>query len=366
MLVAMEDGIYTFAVAPCFALSVWNSVLLERPASNRFSALVQWWYPQRQAMRWVLASLFDTRGSVYRKSGAQLLINDLGQWFGLISGGCLEAEIVRLAQRVFADGEPREHVFDPQQFEEGVTAEMGCGGTLTVRLQALNAINDYLDLSAVHAAIVARQSGHWWQSTAAGEAEAFWQPDAQRPPFSARATTQMHAETQWLVTPLDLPPHVLLIGGGVDARPLAAIAQILGWRVSVCDPRVSAARVVDFHKSVNILSHLPENLLDVDAAVVMTHNLSLDSDALCALQRAPSLRYLALLGPPHRRDAVLVAAGLNAAHFSVPLAGPAGLKLGGDLPESVALSILAEAHAALYDACGESFCRLLSPAGSAT
>ena len=63
----------------------------------------------------------------------------------------------------------------------------------------------------------------------------------------------------------------------------------------------------------------------------------------------PYLKYLCLLGPVHRTERVLAQAGIAADAFPVPLQSPAGFNIGGDLPESIALSILSQAHAALYD-----------------
>ena len=45
-----------------------------------------------------LATLVRVEGSSYRRTGARLLIAANGDYAGSISGGCLEAEIVRKAQ----------------------------------------------------------------------------------------------------------------------------------------------------------------------------------------------------------------------------------------------------------------------------
>src|SRR5690606_11460927 len=49
-------------------------------------------------------------------------------------------------------------------------------------------------------------------------------------------------------------------------------------------------------------------------------------------------------GPARRRREVLELAGLPEQRLSIPVHGPAGLDLGAELPEGVALSILAECH----------------------
>ncbi len=45
-----------------------------------------------------LVTLVRVEGSSYRRPGARMLITDEGEYAGMISGGCLEAEVVRKAQ----------------------------------------------------------------------------------------------------------------------------------------------------------------------------------------------------------------------------------------------------------------------------
>lgn len=342
-----------------------------RPHCHRFSALVQLWYPQRSSLRWVLVSLVDAQGSAYRKPGAQLFINEMGQWFGLISGGCLEADVLREAQRVFAEGGPRRLNYDLRETEgAGPGPRLGCGGTLSLVLQALTPESRYLELEAVHTAIEAGQFGCYLQSLSDSDGTSACRWLSGTRSALAREGLPVHrpavvelGNKRWLATPLDLPPELLIVGGGVDTRPLAGMAAVLGWRITILDARVSV-RAHDFPAGVRLLRVAPEELADAelarfDAAVLMSHNVGLDARALQRLNDAPGLRYWGLLGPAHRRARVLSEAGLEESALSLRLAGPIGLQLGGELPESVALSILAEAHAALESASARSLSGLL-------
>jgi xanthine dehydrogenase accessory factor len=63
-----------------------------------------------------------------------------------------------------------------------------------------------------------------------------------------------------------------------------------------------------------------------------------------------SLGYLGVLGPVARKDRLREMADCH----ERPLFGPAGLDIGAELPESIALSIAAEVHAVLNRRVGHS------------
>ena len=92
--------------------------------------------------------------------------------------------------------------------------------------------------------------------------------------------------------------------------------------------------------------------------LILTHNIKLDAAALKLVQSS-SAKYVGLLGPNHRTDRVLDFANMTRSNLLKPLANPVGLRLGGELPESIALSMLAEAHAVLENADASSISEIL-------
>ena len=155
-----------------------------------------------------------------------------------------------------------------------------------------------------------------------------------------------------------------MVGAGVDAQPVVALAVTLGWRVLVCDPRPANARREFFPDAYRLLRCNPSALLEqpfvdeIDAVIIMSHSIGIDADAMKSVSKM-SLRYLGLLGPTNRLEQVMKSAGLRRSELTVKLSGPAGLYLGGDLPESIALSIVAECHAALHSGNGQSISGIL-------
>ena len=87
--------------------------------------------------------------------------------------------------------------------------------------------------------------------------------------------------------------------------------------------------------------------------LVKSHNYGRD---FAALQRLLSLnlRYLGLLGPRQRRDQLLHALMEAGVAIDSELFSPAGLDLGAETPEEIALAIVAEINAVFADASGES------------
>jgi xanthine/CO dehydrogenase XdhC/CoxF family maturation factor len=48
---------------------------------------------QKSERKFVLATVVQVDGSAYRRPGARMLISEEGDWWGGISGGCLEGDI---------------------------------------------------------------------------------------------------------------------------------------------------------------------------------------------------------------------------------------------------------------------------------
>lgn len=327
--------------------------------SNHFSHLVRRWRAESDQCRWVLGTVYATEGPSYRKAGAMMLFNDQGQQFGLLSGGCLEADINRHARMVMDSGRTMTLCYDGSD-EDDMSFQLGigCGGLVRILLQPLTAANHHLGLPAVFTAIEQRSCGVYRQRVAdADEPRAEFKPATASSPLTQRGQLVEDSEGLWLETPVQPAPHLLVVGGGIDARPLVAMASQLGWEVTLCDPRPANARREYFRTADTILRCQPSQLAEealfphFDAAVVMTHNLRLDAEAIGALQNS-RLSYLALIGPLRRKREVLAMAGFDEAgldgeRLQIPVHGPAGLDLGAELPEGVALSILAECHGVL-------------------
>jgi xanthine/CO dehydrogenase XdhC/CoxF family maturation factor len=156
------------------------------------------------------------------------------------------------------------------------------------------------------------------------------------------------------------PPTLLLLGGGPDARPVATLAAFLGWRIVVVDHRASYLAAERYPPLAKLLEARAEDVArtlrldDHSAAIVMSHHLESDLNYLRALAHS-TVPYVGLLGPAARREKLLTDLGADAAALRPRLRAPVGLDIGGRSPESIALSIIGEVHAALAGRAGRPF-----------
>ncbi|WP_271274180.1 XdhC family protein [Aliamphritea hakodatensis] len=328
--------------------------------ANQLSGLLEQWYPRRDELEWVLGAIYQTHGPCYRKAGAMMLFNSLGQQFGMLSGGCLESDIQTHARRVMQTGQAVTLCYDGSDEDDlAFQLGIGCGGTVHIVLQAVTADNHYLHLDAVRQSLQQRQvSGLQLQipQTSLGQVSGGLSRFIAEHETPVEKTALIAENSQqWLHIQIKPEPHLLVVGGGVDARPVVAMAKQLGWAVSLWDPRPANGRREFFPEADTILSGPVTELSGfvaekrVSAAILMSHSVRLDAAALKHLQAA-ELRYLALLGPLNRKADVLLEAGLSEVQLTTPVSGPAGLDIGGELPESIALSMLAECHQVLHQA----------------
>jgi xanthine dehydrogenase accessory factor len=145
------------------------------------------------------------------------------------------------------------------------------------------------------------------------------------------------------------PPLRLFIVGAVHiAQALAPMAAILGYGVTVIDPRRAFASPQRF-AGLRVLRDWPDEALageDLDArsaVVTLTHDPKLDVPALAAALRSDAF-YIGCLGSRRthaKRLERLTAAGFDARSLD-RLHGPVGIDIGASSPAEIATAILAE------------------------
>jgi len=344
------------------------------------TALLEFYRAHRADEALVLGTVVATEGSTYRKPGAMMLIALDNSYCGLISGGCLEADLAAQARDVFTGGKPRNVCYDMSHGDDfAFGLGLGCDGVIHLMLQRLEGSTDFGFLETLNSAWKAKRSGllglvtssndpaHPSGSfalqcgiefstgepalmknlrTSEGAAVSSGHDMSRR--YWQDAIDTVDGKVELLLIPIMPPPAILVCGAGHDALPVARLAAEMGWGCTVVDHRPGFARADRFPARCEVWLMQPAELsaqLDLaktDAAVLMTHHLGHDREYLSQVVEA-GVPYIGLLGPRARRDRLLDEIGANDVHVH----GPAGLNIGAEMPESIALSIVAEIHAFL-------------------
>jgi xanthine dehydrogenase accessory factor len=317
----------------------------------------------------VLATITRTLGSTYRKAGAQMLIAGDGRAAGLLSGGCLEADLMERARAVLA-GPPVVVDYDTRSSDDLIWGiGLGCEGAMTILLSRLDRANDYQPFAFVedcrrrgvagNFAVVAQSTSPAYPLGAAFRSDfAAALPTGVADVLQATATLRAATTVEsggatFLIAPVELPPRLLVLGAGPDAMPLVEIAGLMNWQVTVLDHRPAYAVAERFPRAqrvaLNPAGELARELSAAryDAAVVMSHHLLSDQAYLAALAEHDAIPYVGLLGPAPRRARLMQEIGELSQRLRGRLHGPIGLDIGAKTPETIALAIVSEIQAVL-------------------
>jgi xanthine dehydrogenase accessory factor len=298
----------------------------------------------------VLATLIRVQGSSYKKPGAMMLVEADRTTHGLLSGGCLEADIAEHAEAVFANGQSRilsYDLSDDSLFGLGA----GCDGTIDILLQLLT--DDYLPFSALNPG---QQLSTDTQLTVhtinlANCPTGAWQIRQADQQLQSHQDLQDRSAEECVTLDYRRPPAVLIMGAGTDAIPLCELLLFQHWHCYLMDHRLGRLKTAQDDQRIITMqlqadtTHLPGG--PYDAAIIMSHNLERDARYLDLVSRTDT-PFIGLLGPVARRDKVLQLAGLSLEELTDRLHAPVGLKLGGRLPENIAVSVIAELQAHFY------------------
>jgi xanthine/CO dehydrogenase XdhC/CoxF family maturation factor len=317
-----------------------------------------------------LGVLVETAGSTYRKPGALMLIASNGDTAGLLSGGCLEGDLGEYARGVIETGKPRVVTYDMRGGDDLIWGlGLGCEGAMHILLLRVGPENDWQPMSYFERCLEFSRRASIGivvesERTDAPVGGIILDYSAAFPELTATlGEATRSGRTGWFEShaprlkvfalPLSLPPKLLLLGAGPDAAPVVDFAARLNWKVTLVDHRPAYADASHFPAAEQVLEADPDQVpLDFShysAAVVMSHHLPSDLKYLRTLS-ATDIPYIGLLGPAVRRERLMADLGSDAERIRGRLHAPVGLPLGGRSPESIALAIVAEIHAFVYNA----------------
>ncbi|WP_256011375.1 XdhC family protein [Desertivirga xinjiangensis] len=337
---------------------------------------------QQLGLKTALATVVHVEGSSYRRPGARMLVTEDGKLTGAISGGCLEGDALRKALSAINEGKNKLVTYDTTDDDDAKFGiQLGCNGIVHILFEPITAANPNNPIQLLKALTSRRQKGVI--ITLFNLDNPFYaQPgtcllhlnDASKSCLSlsqdlrlqvlADATQAFQEETSAiksytlddgiLASLFDFVSPALslvILGAGNDAIPLAEMAHLLGWQITVIDGRPNYATRQRFPKADKVFVARPEEVvpqLEIDqqtAFVLMSHNYNYDLKMLKFLVREDAT-YIGMLGPKSKLSR-MIAEFENEGNCLSPedhqkIYGPVGLDIGAETAEEIALSVLAE------------------------
>lgn len=331
---------------------------------------------REQGVPAALATVVRVYGSAYRREGAKMLIDENEQLTGMVSGGCLEADVGEVAKQVISSGVPVLKTYD---MDEDLVwgLGLGCPGTVDIFIEPVPQEQD-------------QAFDHWLTSVTEkqtcalatvlkekGLAERVFIPQAgtpvgslsdlsvqahvitlaqqkmkeKNPASSSQTFTAENGEEINIFIDIYVPPAELIIfGAGHDAIPVAKYAVSLGWKTTVVDPRPYYNTEERFPGTKRILADTSKFESEVQIkshsyVIVMNHHIERDRETLKFV--VPSAApYIGVLGPRKRRNRMMEAIQEEGIKFTEEqlkrMHSPIGLDIGSESPEEIAISIVAE------------------------
>lgn len=297
-------------------------------------------------LKTVLASVVALEGSSYRRPGVRMLIREDGKMTGAVSGGCVEKEILRQSQSVFANGKPKLMTYDGRY-------RLGCEGILYILIEPFSVNKEFLE--AFNITLQERkpftitsyfnrnvEENANFGSYVEFEGELLY-------PISENISEEKENLETFSQT---LKPSIKLIilGAEHDAVQLCALASLNGWEVTIVAPEDDPKTKLNFPGANAIINTSPRSfdysLIDQETAVVlMNHSFSKDIEFLSRMVNS-SHRYIGILGPGRRREKLFDKLLENLSDidpsFFDSIHAPAGINIGAETPQEIAVSIIAE------------------------
>jgi xanthine dehydrogenase accessory factor len=161
-------------------------------------------------------------------------------------------------------------------------------------------------------------------------------------------TTDVEGAPQVLYQPFNPPLRMIVVGAVHIAQSLSAMATLIGYEVTIVDPRESFA-AADRFPGVTLNLEWPDTAMEslaLDqrcAVVTLTHDPKLDDPALQVALRSDAF-FIGCLGSKKThasRLRRLRKAGFSEAELA-RVKGPVGLPIGSRSPAEIAVSVLAQ------------------------
>lgn len=343
---------------------------------------------ERDRQPGAVATVVQVAGSSYRRAGARMLFGADGERVGVLSGGCFDLD--DRARQAMRTGRPSRHRYDTTAPADVVIGSgSGCQGVVDILVAPVDdghrpplreclepplrqglpaALATVIDppaadpeLAPLGARLLVTGDGPARGSLGDAVLDLAVERRARSLLGSERVTVDRYpvgrypagrGTAQVMIEGFMPVRRLAVFGAGEDAAPLAVIGAQAGLSVVLIDHRPAYANP-QRHPAADAVLHAADAADAVrriapgprTACVSVTHDFLRDAAILAALRETPAA-YVGVIGPRSRAERLIAEAGWAEAGWDADEPGrlycPAGLDIGAQTPEEIALSVVAE------------------------
>lgn len=311
---------------------------------HELKKIIECYSPKAENTTAVLATVVALDGSSYRRPGVRMLIWSDGSTVGAVSGGCVEKEICRQAESVFKGNTAKMMTYDGRY-------RLGCEGILYILIEPFAPDERFISAFKKNLSERTVISVRSYYKKEYGSHEGLG--------------TQFYLDGEWqsissytIEKPAPIcfeqqmePCHkLIIIGAEHDAVELCRLASLTGWEVTIIAPPSEEKTIAAFPGATEFLTldadNLDPTIVDGHTSIIlMTHSYVKDLSFVLRLSDTKP-GYFGLLGPESRREKLLneflERKPETDVEFVENVYGPAGLDIGAETAQEIAVSVIAE------------------------
>jgi xanthine dehydrogenase accessory factor len=321
----------------------------------------------------VLISIMSLQGSTPRHSGTKMVVGADGKSYGTIGGSLIEAAAIREGKHLLSIGKSKIMPYELSG-KDATAPGMICGGKVELLLDYIAPSAENRGFAKCWQAAVLQGRDFYVLTHFQGDADniqvlghAILHPNGTingntslkesdivslKPELHNISTTAVLPlkDTRVMVDRIRKLKTLYCFGAGHVAVPTAHLAALAGFRVVVIDDRSEFANAERFTEAYSTLvisdfNHAFDGLeIDGDSFIVIVTRGHMYDRAVLEQALNTSAGYIGMISSQRKRAAIyeaMMAAGVKKERLDW-VHSPIGINIGGETPEEIAVSIVAE------------------------
>ena len=317
----------------------------------------------------MLATVISTSGSTPASAFSKMLMKNGGNtWVGTVGGGCLEADVLQAAKRLFK--EDKAEILNFHLNEDEFVQGLICGGSLDVLVEPITKddIPFIEDVSrrrntgedSVVATLLTKNGEILLKQIINSEKDIFKAatPEVEHASiieelhkvFRRNVTKRVTVSNgELILEPIAGTPGLIIFGGGHVSRYITKSSAMAGFRVTVVDdrkqyaiperfPEASETLAIEFAEAFNVLQIKSSTYI-----VVVTRGHQYDEDILEQAVKTPA-RYIGMIGSKRKVLKTyehLMQRGITS-EMLMQVQAPMGIEIGATTGEEIGVSVVAQ------------------------